>query len=123
MKLGASEIEGWINRHENVIESIAVEISTETFNKLVLIIQPGFTASKESLGLLLPKIKESIERDFLNEEGVVDRIIYLRDFPKNANGKILRPLVKKIVNRQPYEVPANIISTNPIKELEEAIKK
>ncbi len=121
-KLGALELENIINDHKNVIDSIALEYVTESLiNKVVLIIQLRPGADEQEKKRISDFAKKAIEVDYLNEENIIEKILFIKDLPKNINGKLLRPLVKNIINKQPYTIPANILSASSVDQIKEQI--
>lgn len=71
------------------------------------------------------KIKQEIVQLVRAKIGAVASlkdVVIVQRLPKTRSGKILRKLIRSIIDQTPYQIPSTIDDENIIKEIENAVK-
>lgn len=79
------------------------------------------TVKKEDESVLVEKIKEQIASNI----GAISRlkgVCVCQNLPKTRSGKIIRALLKSIINKEKYTIPATIEDKSVIDEIEKKLK-
>jgi acetoacetyl-CoA synthetase len=98
IRIGTAEIYRALQRHPEIIDSVAVELSTDTGAEIILCIQL-------KLGLrldddVIARIRSGL-RDGLSPRHVPDRIYQVLDIPRTVTGKVSEAAVRSAVNSEP----------------------
>lgn len=122
MKVAAGEMENIINHHSKIALSFATEVRVNYVYKLAVVVQRSLFSKPEDEPEIKAFVEEQMEKKFC-EKNIVHEVIFVKDFPRNFNGKVLRGLMKKIINNQEFAIPSNIVSKDPVEELLRLVKK
>ncbi|GFS35436.1 acetoacetyl-CoA synthetase [Nephila pilipes] len=99
-RFGSSEIYNIVDLFPEVRDSLCVAYYNESMDEsavLFLKIREGYSFSDK----LVKRIRDAITRE-LTECHVPDIILQIQDIPYNINGKKVEIIVKKIINKMPY---------------------
>ncbi|KAF8770344.1 Acetoacetyl-CoA synthetase like protein [Argiope bruennichi] len=114
-RFGSSEIYNIVELFPEVRDSLCVSQYNKTMDEravLFLKIKEGYSFSEE----LVNRIREAIANE-LTVRHVPDVILEVKDIPYNANGKKMEIMVKKIINRMPYNAET-IVNPGSLKYFE-----
>lgn len=118
-RLGSAEIENAINLHEDVAESAVIGFPHEIKGEGICV----FVIKKKIVKLSDEELHDEIMRLIVNEIGSIarpEKIYIVDDLPKTRSGKIMRRILKKIVN---HESDLGDISTLLDPTIVEKVKK
>lgn len=119
-RLGPAEVESIVNNHPAVRESAAIgiphEVKGETLACFVSL-KPGYKPSPELESELKSLVASSMGKPFTPE-----RIIFVKDLPKNRAGKIMRRMIRAVVLNMPIGDLSIVENPEALKEIEETIK-
>ncbi|XP_042897345.1 acetoacetyl-CoA synthetase-like [Parasteatoda tepidariorum] len=99
-RFGSSEIYNVVNRLLEVHDSLCVSQYSKNGTEravLFLKLKAGFKFNDE----LLKKVREKIDEE-LTDEHIPGLIMEVQDIPYNMNGKKMEILIKKLLNKMPY---------------------
>ncbi|GIY45100.1 hypothetical protein CDAR_298262 [Caerostris darwini] len=108
-RFGSSEIYNVVEVFPEIEDSICVSHYNKTLDEsavLFLKIKKGFSYNDQ----LVERIRDSIAKE-LTEAHVPDIIIETKEIPYNVNGKKMEIIVKKIINKMPFET-GSVINPN-----------
>jgi propionyl-CoA synthetase len=112
-RLSTGRLEEVINEHERIVESAVIGFDHKIRGEspLAFVILKGSegceTLTQEEKDQLAKEINAKVRADvgaFAKLEGV----LFLNKLPKTRSGKILRGIIRKITNEEPYNFPATI---------------
>jgi len=92
--ISPKEVEGVINRMEDVVESSVVGLVDEKWGEKVVaavVTRPGST--------IRPRVIQDLCREHLHPWKCPKEIVFLRELPKNSMGKVLKEEVKKFFKK------------------------
>ena len=98
-RLATAELENALNLHKAVSESAVVPIHHEIKGQVpmaFLILEPGYKPSK--------KLSEDIVlhvRRVIGPTAKPEKLFYAKDLPKTRSGKIMRRILKRLLNNEP----------------------
>ena len=98
-RLGSAEIENAINKHVEICESAVIGYPHEIKGEAICV----FAITKKNLSGNLDKIKSEIISLVKEEIGSVaapNKIYLSSDLPKTRSGKIMRRILKKLINKE-----------------------
>ncbi|GFR02272.1 acetoacetyl-CoA synthetase, partial [Trichonephila clavata] len=115
-RFGSSEIYNIVETFPEVRDSLCVAKYSKNMDEsavLFLKIKEGYSFNNE----LLNNIRKAIARE-LTERHVPDFILEIQDIPYNINGKKVEIIVKKIINKLPYNAETEILNTVKMNSLD-----
>ena len=83
----------------------------------VVIIKGTASLSPQQLETLTAEIQEQVKTDVGNFSKL-DGIVFAKALPKTRSGKIMRGVIKKILNQEQYKFPATVDDPTVLKDLE-----
>ena len=120
-RLSTAEMEEIVAAHPQVAECAVIGINDELKGQIplaLIVLKSGETV--ESF-----KIQQEIVQLVRTKIGAVASlkdVVIVQRLPKTRSGKILRKLMRSIIDKTPYQTPSTIDDVNIIKEIEEAVK-
>ena len=114
-RLGTAEIENAVNSHQNVAESAVISVFHAIKGEGIIVFVVAKTPQKNIIEEIILAIRQQI--------GAIaspEKIYLVHDLPKTRSGKIMRRILKKIIEKQEDYGDISTI-TNP--EILEQIKK
>lgn len=123
-RLSTGRMEEVINFHENVIESAVVAKNDDLKAEVPF----AFVVAKTHIvgDEMLKKLVKEIGDKIVNDIGAISRlagILIVNRLPKTRSGKILRKTMKKILNKEIYDLPPTIEDSSVLTEIEDLLKE
>lgn len=110
-RLSCGRIEEVIMKVPEISESAVVGINDKLKGEVPLVFVVLNTNVDLSNEVLLKEIKEKAKEEVVVNIGAISRvrdIIIVEKLPKTKSGKIIRAVIKKIVNKQEYQIPKTL---------------
>ncbi|MBL6664986.1 MAG: acetate--CoA ligase [Rickettsiales bacterium] len=98
-RLGSAEIENAINKHEEICESAVIGFPHDIKGEAICV----FAIAKKDLSAKIHQTRQEIIALVKKEIGGVampDKIFISSDLPKTRSGKIMRTILKKLINKE-----------------------
>lgn len=98
-RLGSAEIENAINKHEEICESAVIGFPHDVKGEAIC----AFAIAKKDLADKIDDVRQEIIALVKKEIGGVaipDKIFISSDLPKTRSGKIMRRILKKLINKE-----------------------
>jgi propionyl-CoA synthetase len=120
-RLSTAEMEEIVAAHPQVAECAVIGINDELKGQIplaLIVLKAGENAENY-------KIEQEIVQMVRTKIGAVaslKNVVVLQRLPKTRSGKILRKLMRSIIDKTPYQIPSTIDDVNIIKEIEETVK-
>jgi propionyl-CoA synthetase len=118
-RLSTGAMEEVLAEHQSVAECAVVGISDSLKGQIPI----GFVVLKTGVNIDSETItKECIQaiRDKVGPVAVFKKVFVVKRLPKTRSGKILRSIIRKILEKQEYDMPATIDDPNILEEIKEA---
>ena len=118
-RLSTGAMEEVLAEHQSVAECAVVGISDSLKGQIPI----GFVVLKNGVNIDSETIsKECIQaiRDKVGPVAVFKKVFVVKRLPKTRSGKILRSVIRKILEKQEYDMPATIDDPNILEEIKEA---
>lgn len=121
-RISTGRLEEVINEHDSVVESAVIGFNEEIRGEcpLAYVILKGAGAAEltiEQQGALKNKINAKVRADVGAFARLIG-VIFMEKLPKTRSGKILRGTIRKIANRDPWNMPATIDDVNSLTTIE-----
>ena len=121
-RISTGRLEEVINEHDSVVESAVIGFNEEIRGEcpLAYVILKGAGAAEltiEQQGALKNKINAKVRADVGAFARLIG-VIFMEKLPKTRSGKILRGTIRKIANRDPWNMPATIDDVNSLTAIE-----
>jgi propionyl-CoA synthetase len=120
-RLSTAEMEEIVAAHPQVAECAVIGINDELKGQIPL----ALIVLKAGENVENYKIEQEIVQMVRTKIGAVaslKNVVVLQRLPKTRSGKILRKLMRSIIDKTPYQIPSTIDDVNIIKEIEETVK-
>jgi len=117
-RIGTLEVESIVVSHPAVAEAAAVGYKKESGGEGILVLtvtKKGYAENAE----LANNIKEYLR----NSGYIVDKVIFVRRLPKTKSGKIMRRLIRAIVNNEEIGDVSTLDDMSILEELKSAMKQ
>lgn len=125
-RLSTSRIEEVLIKTKNVAEAAVVSIKDEIKGEIpfaFVVCNNSFNYDDEEG---VKKLTKDCKDEVVSHIGAISRInniILVHRLPKTRSGKILRAVLKKIVNKENYTVPSTIEDISVVEEVKNELKK
>jgi len=121
-RLSTGAMEEVLAEHQDVAECAVLGIADKLKGQLpigLLTLKAGVTKSHEDIS------KECVQmvRQKIGPVAAFKTAIVIKRLPKTRSGKILRGIVRKIADNEPYKMPATIDDPTILSEIKEDLKK
>jgi propionyl-CoA synthetase len=120
-RLSTGAMEEVVARHPDVAECAVVGMEDDVKGQLPMgfvVLKAGVTKPEEAVVRELA----AMVRDQIGAIACFKDAMVVPRLPKTRSGKILRGILRKITDRQPYTVPSTIEDADTLREIEEAWK-
>lgn len=98
-RLGSAEIENAINKHEEICESAVIGYPHEIKGEAICVFAIAKNDCDDTLSDLPQEIMHLV-REEIGSVAAPDKIYISGDLPKTRSGKIMRRILKKLINKQ-----------------------
>ena len=124
-RLSPSVIEGYINEHTEVIDSLASERDLGDYVAMVLLVETKFKLDNDENKLkwetLKTEIHKKIESNIGSDACKISMIVNVPSIPKNASGKTVRAPIREISAGKIPFIPTTVINKEIFKTIKELI--
>ena len=119
-RLSTGDLEEVIAKHPSVAECAVVAVNDELKGELPI----GFVvlSSKQEESLLVEQLRQRV-REEIGAIACYQKTYIVPSLPKTRSGKILRKILKAIINQHSYSYPATIEDPNALLEIESIFKR
>lgn len=119
-RLANAEVEDALNRHEAVIESAVVGAPDPIKGEVpvaFVVLEKGVTPSEE----LKRELIKQVER-IIGPTARPKAIIYVEDLPKTRSGKIMRRIIKRLINKEPVGDVTTLMNPESVEKLKKVVE-
>jgi len=120
-RLSTSAMEEALLTHQDIVEAAVVPVRDDIKGEIPIafvVLKGGRTADPK----VLEKALVNVIRKEIGAVASLKNVIVVQKLPKTRSGKILRAVLRKLVNRIDYLIPPTIEDINVLPELETAVK-
>jgi len=114
-RIGPAEIESIINKHKGVAESACIGVPSELKGEEIVCfvaLKPNFYPSKEIENEINRLIEKEMGKAFLPK-----KIVFVKELPKNRAGKILRRIIRNVLEDKRIEDVSIIENPDSLDEI------
>ena len=120
-RLSTGEMEEVVAEHSDVAECAVFGIQDELKGQVPLALVITKNGSNIDKSLLQAQLRQSV-REKIGAIACLKHVLIVERLPKTRSGKILRKVMRQMVDGEPYQVPSTIDDINIIPELDEVFK-
>ena len=121
-RLSTSEMEEIVSSHPDIAECAVVGIDDVLKGQIpfaTVVLKNGSTITPETVeNEVVQKVREQI-----GAVACLKNIMVVQRLPKTRSGKILRKLIRTIIDKKEFQIPSTIDDENIVYELQEKIKQ
>ena len=121
-RLSTSEMEEIVSSHPNVAECAVVGIDDELKGQIPfasVVLKNGSTISEEDLEKDIVKMV----REKIGAVACLKNVMIVKRLPKTRSGKILRKLIRTLLDGKEFQIPSTIDDEKIIEEIQQKINK
>ncbi len=119
-RLSTAEMEEVLAAHQAVAECAVVGVKDELKGQVPL----GFLVLKSGMDLAHETLQQEVVhmvRDKIGPVAAFKRVVIAEALPKTRSGKILRKIIRKIVDGDPFETPSTILDVSVLDHIKAII--
>ena len=120
-RLSTAEMEEIVSTHPHIAECAVVGIADEMKGQIPL----AFVVEKNNSTPHSNQIEQEVilaVREKIGAVASLKDVIFVKRLPKTRSGKILRKLLRQIVDQEPFQIPSTVDDPDIIQEIETSVK-
>ena len=121
-RLSTGAIEEVVSAHPAVAESAVLGKADELKGEVpvaCVIFKEGFDANREQV---VKEIAQSV-RERIGAISSLHKLVFVQSLPKTKSGKILRNVMRSLVNNKIPKIPPTVEDLSAVEEIEKAVKE